>query len=320
MSENCPAVSGRGAPPRRARVTRHSTTIPNAVLLGYANLTDGARLTYLVLESYDWPDKDGVSKGCCWPSIETLATTRGKSYDTIGRHLKELETAGLIRIESGQDRGAANCYWLLGPSEQEFADYLDRFTESASSTQTSEEPSSEEISDTSSEEISNETYYGSSRLEEKVAPAVDLPQICGTYSRKYAGPGTANMREEEHEFKKLEIKKDSNPIPYRIDKGGSTFQNKTRSLYITKVIEDFSKILNDLPHALSNQSQAQNLFRQSGMDERAFVELLYEAKKRTQWAAIATPKTVGNGPNRAAYFFKVVRNLLEEKSCALAYP
>jgi len=67
------------------------------VLLGYANLSDGARLTYMVLESYDWPDKDGFSKGRCWPSIETIATARGKSYDTVARHLKELEAAGLRR-------------------------------------------------------------------------------------------------------------------------------------------------------------------------------------------------------------------------------
>src|SRR4051812_7785703 len=125
MPENHPAA----ATSRRVRLTSHSTTVSNAVLLGYANLSDGAKLTYMVLESYDWPDKDGYSKGKCWPSIETIAAARGKSYDTVARHLKELESAGLIRVESGQERGVANCYWLLGPSQQEFAAYLKRFSE-----------------------------------------------------------------------------------------------------------------------------------------------------------------------------------------------
>lgn len=298
MPENQPAA----APSRRVRVTSHSTTVSNAVLLGYANLSDGARLTYMVLESYDWPDKDGFSKGRCWPSIETIATARGKSYDTVARHLKELEAAGLIRVESGQERGVANCYWLLGPSEKESAAYLERFTEN-----------------TSESSFESSSLNEGARAEGNLDAASDLPQTRGMDPGKIALPAPAKMPGEKHElkelnFKKPEIKKDSNPIHSRSDRGGPVFQDKPRSLYINQLLLDFSKSLNDLAHAQSNQSQAQNLFRQSGLDERSFVELLYEARKRTQWAAIATPKTVGSGPNRAAYFFKVVRNLLEGKS------
>ena len=333
MPENHPVPPGPDAPTRRVRLTPHSTTVSNAVLLGYANLSDGARLTYMVLESYDWPDKDGFSKGRCWPSIETIATARGKSYDSVARHLKELEAAGLIRVESGQERGVANCYWLLGPSEQEFAAYLERFTESSESNQTSQESSEETINEPYFREIPGNYYeetskrncYESAPVEETGPVAADLPQPRGTYSRKHAGPAPAKILEKKHEFKEFnfknfEIKKDSNPIHSRSNRGGSTFQNNARSLYITQILQDFSKSLNDLSHVQSNQSQAQNLFRQSGLDERAFVELLYEAKKRTQWAVIATPKTVGNGPNRAAYFFKVVRNLLDEKSRSSPHP
>jgi hypothetical protein len=291
MPESHPTSKSAISAPRRARVIAHSTIISNAVLLGYARLSDGARLTYMVLESYDWPDKDGYSKGKCWPSIETLATARGKSYDTIARHLKELEASGLIRVESGQDRGVANCYWLLGPSEQEVTGYLKRYTENP---------------------VTNEVAGKEGRhlISEK-----GVPQECGISLPKNALPAPANLPEEKHEFQELktknpEMNNDSNHFRSPAGKKVSAGREVPKSAYISQIAFEFSKTLNDLTHSRSNQTQAQNLFIQSGLDERAFVEVLYEAKKRTQWAAMATPKTVGNGPNRAAYFFRVVRDLL----------
>lgn len=329
MPENRPSIPEPGAPIRRARLTAHSTAISNVVLLGYARLSDGARLTYMVLESYDWPDKDGFSKGRCWPSIETIATARGKSYDTVARHLKELEAAGLIRVESGQERGVANCYWLLGPSDQEAASYKERF----------DEHPGERLDGGPKETTSDET----TQTGEGKNAGPD-PQPRPTPSGKHAPPPPAILPEEEHEsqeskFKKFELEKDSNLFHSRMDReratlpgnqfqsplksqprGGDTLPNRPGSAYIGQIILDFSRALNDLSHVPSNQQQAQNLFRQSGLDEKAFVELLYEAKKRTQWAAIATPKVTGTGPNRAAYFFKVVRNLLDEKIHLSAQP
>ncbi|MBN9390480.1 MAG: helix-turn-helix domain-containing protein [Chloroflexi bacterium] len=315
MPENRPPLLEPETPVRRARLTAHSTAISNVVLLGYASLSDGARLTYMVLESYDWPDKDGFSKGRCWPSIETIATARGKSYDTVARHLKELEAAGLIRVESGQERGVANCYWLLGPSAQEAASYQERFD------------------DRPDGGIKETTSNGPAQTREGKS-AGPHPQQCPTPSGKHAPPAPAILPEKEHEsqeskFKKFELEKDSNLFSSRIGRGDATLSTsqpnakpgkrdtlpgRPGSAYIGQIILDFSRALNDLSHAPSNQKQAQNLFRQSGLDEKTFVELLYEAKKRTQWAAIATPNVTGTGPNRAAYFFKVVRNLLEEKA------
>lgn len=308
MPTNRPPNPEQGAPVRRARLTAHSTSVSNVVLLGYAKLSDGARLTYMVLESYDWPDKDGFSKGRCWPSIETIATARGKSYDTVARHLKELEAAGLIRVESGQERGVANCYWLLGPSEQEAASYKERFDErpDASTENRPDEPFNEIALN-----VPNQT--GESKT------AGPDPQPCPTTSGNHALPPPAILPDEEHEspkikFKKFESEKDSNPFSYHPPRREDTLPGRPGSAYIGQVMLDFSRNLNDLSHAPSNQKQAQNLFRQSGLDERSFVDLLYEAKKRTQWVAIATPKVTNSGPNRAAYFFKVVRNLLEEKA------
>ena len=276
----------------RVRLTSHSTNISNIVLLGYQQLSDGAKLTYMVLESYDWPDETGFSKGKCWPTIESLATTRGKSYDTITRHLKELETANLIKIESGQERGAANCYWLLEPSQDETQLYLTRYSKKAG------QPS------------------------EAMEPAETLPQICTTTSRKFAPLPPANLQDKESNLsQESRIKKDSNPLrtlnfresakPAEVKIDGKA--KTTQSAYLSRLMDDFSRLFNDLAHAASNRTQIQNLFQQSYLAEADFTTLLYEAKKRTQWASLANAATTSSGPNRAAYFFQVVRDLLGQK-------
>ncbi len=296
------ASASKAASPR-VRLTAHSTSISNVLLLGYQQISDGAKLTYMVLESYDWPDENGLSKGKCWPSIESLATTRGKSYDTIARHLKELEKAGLIRIESGQEQGTPNCYWLLEPDATETASYMNRCSKKLSKAVVEAEQPREQMG------------------------IVDEPparQKYGTTSRIIAAASPVFLPDEETEFyqesriKEQEKEKDSNPSrgtthTYKRPLSNNSKTSQPQSPYLSRLMDDFSRSLNDTLHAPSNRTQVNNLFRQSGLDEKAFVEVLYEAKKRTQWAALASAKTYQTGPNRAAYFFQVVRDLLAQR-------
>ena len=288
-------MSKNGANALRVRLTAHSTTISNVVLLGYHSLSDGAKLTYMVLESYDWPDENGYSKGKCWPTIESLATARGKSYDTVARHLKELEAAGLIRIESGQERGVPNCYWLLEPSAQENELYITKYSKKPSTLKLVPPQSAEELP----------------------------PQECLTLSGTATVGGAVNLPDKEPELsqeskpKKPQIKPDSNPLRERVSGKGvaqSSPNRSDQSVYLSRLMDDFSRSLNDTDHAASNRTQAHNLFSQSGLDEPTFTKVLYEAKKRTQWAALADSSTARSGPNRAAYFFQVVRDLLRQPS------
>ena len=54
-------------------------------------MSDGAKLTYLVLLSCDFLDAEtGAHKGIVYPSIETLMAIRGKGKSTIYAHLAEL--------------------------------------------------------------------------------------------------------------------------------------------------------------------------------------------------------------------------------------
>ena len=90
-----------------------------------------------------------------------------------------------------------------------------------------------------------------------------------------------------------------------------------RSPYITNVMADFSLALHDIDHTRSNQGQANRIYTQCGLEEKKFVELMYEAKKRTQWAALAATSSDSSGAtNRGAYFFTVLRELVAEKQAS----
>ena len=89
------------------------------------------------------------------------------------------------------------------------------------------------------------------------------------------------------------------------------------SSYVSQVMQDFSLALHDTEHTRPNQSQASKLYQQAagrGVSEQKFVELMYEAKKRAQWAALADSRSSPGGPNRAAYFFTTLRGLLGDSA------
>ncbi|MDP9313091.1 MAG: helix-turn-helix domain-containing protein [Chloroflexota bacterium] len=83
---------------RRTRQNTCFVMTPKVLLYGYISLSDGAKITYQVIDGFDWQDKaTGDSKGYAYPAIDTLAAIRGVSPRTIERHISELEGAGLVR-------------------------------------------------------------------------------------------------------------------------------------------------------------------------------------------------------------------------------
>lgn len=271
---------------QRVRLTAYSTNISNVVLTQYHQLSDGAKLTYFVLESYDWPDEHGKSKGKCWPAIDTLAQARGKSYDTIMRHLKELEKAALIQIESGQETGTTNCYQLLGPSSAEMEVYIKNF---------GGKPCLPKAIEQAEAESQN---YGTPSLTNAVAGNAVLPH------HEESNMNKQNKHEDSNHKSSTSVN-----LPNL-----QTQTNIKQAPYLSKLMDDFSRSLNDTEHAASNRSQILNLYYQSGLEEKSFVQMLYEAKKRTQWANVKSTNPVKGGPNRAAYFFRVVRDLITNRN------
>lgn len=128
-SHQCMAIDWRetislmeqpSARPRRGP-TSHYTLTSNALIFGYHDLDDGAKLTYQAIDSFDWPDQAGERKGYAYPSVPTLARLRGTSERTIQRHCDALEDVGLLRREYLAGKPAR--LWIEEPSAQEAEKY-----------------------------------------------------------------------------------------------------------------------------------------------------------------------------------------------------
>ncbi len=110
----------------RNRLKNHFVNVSKVLLYGYRSLSDGAKITFQVIDGFDWEDKiTGDSKGYVFPAAETIAEIRNTTVRTIQRHIKELETARLITrqrrkyrasvlfIETVSDKEADNYFEML---------------------------------------------------------------------------------------------------------------------------------------------------------------------------------------------------------------
>lgn len=108
------SISSCTYPYSRKRLEKHYVQLDDTLLYGYEGLSDGARLTYAVLLSFDYVDEgSGAHKGYVFPSIETLMHLRSKGRSTMYSHLAELEQCGLIESIAGGG------WRLYNPSDDE---------------------------------------------------------------------------------------------------------------------------------------------------------------------------------------------------------
>jgi hypothetical protein len=109
----------------RNRLRHHYTVTSNVLLYGYRDLSDGAKVTYLAVDSFDWSDSAGLRKGFAHPSLGRLAKVRGVEKRSIRRHLVELEG---VRLITRQERpGKPSLLIIEDPSEKETESYLRSF-------------------------------------------------------------------------------------------------------------------------------------------------------------------------------------------------
>lgn len=107
----------------RNQLRHHFTQTSNVLLFGYRDLSDGAKLTYQVIDSFDWSDASGARKGHAYPSLGWLAKIRGIEKRSIRRHIAELERVHLI---TRQERvGRPSVLLIEDPSVEETDRYLD---------------------------------------------------------------------------------------------------------------------------------------------------------------------------------------------------
>ena len=72
---------------RRNRLKKHFVITSNVLLFGYSHVSDSAKITFQVIDSFDWQDGQGLRKGFAYPSVDHLATIRSVSDRTIQRHI-----------------------------------------------------------------------------------------------------------------------------------------------------------------------------------------------------------------------------------------
>src|ERR687890_2037689 len=88
--------------PQKPRFTR----IPKVEAVVLAGVPAEAIPTYCALADYS-----NNKSGLCWPKMETLAKTLGRSVRTIQRHLHLLRECGLIEfIERRRNKGRFSSY------------------------------------------------------------------------------------------------------------------------------------------------------------------------------------------------------------------
>lgn len=104
-------------------------------------------------------------------------------------------------------------------------------------------------------------------------------------------------------------KRDSNPLP-SVQKRDDR-PRLPESQYIMGLMYDYSRMLDNSSSALANNTQAQRLWRASGLAEEAFVQLLHEALARTRRAQ--GRQGAGMITIKMAYFFEVVKSLLAQQ-------
>src|ERR1700674_204715 len=83
--------------------TRHGFTMVPNVILTKKELSVGAKLAYAMLLKYAWSDKG------CYPGQLKLAEDLGAGERSIRTYLKELETAGVLKIQQ-RGLGQTNYY------------------------------------------------------------------------------------------------------------------------------------------------------------------------------------------------------------------
>ncbi len=111
---------------RRNRLKKHFVNVSNVLLYCYAFVSDAAKITFQVIDGFDWESKEtGESKGYVFPAVETIANIRHTSVRTIQRHISELINAKLLtRI---RQRNKPSILYIEEVSDEEVEKYFQYF-------------------------------------------------------------------------------------------------------------------------------------------------------------------------------------------------
>lgn len=110
---------------RRNPLKKHFVITSNVLLFGYPHVSDSAKVTFQVIDSFDWQDGQGLRKGFAYPSVAHLAAIRSVADRTIQRHIDELVAARLLTKE--ERPGETNILYIEDVTEEEARRYEEKF-------------------------------------------------------------------------------------------------------------------------------------------------------------------------------------------------
>ncbi|MGA7732494.1 MAG: hypothetical protein WCD37_14640 [Chloroflexia bacterium] len=168
-----------------------------------------------------------------------------------------------------------------------------------------------EVTEVTGESVNRLTREAGARLTEPVRLTPVTSQSKGLRGRRAQGLHKIEAYQTEEEQKRI----DSNQPSLIENKQGIQRENSINkeyfSPYIAAIVTDFSDELGDQGHTVSNVSQALRLYREADMDETAFADLLFQARKLVR--AYQGKQGLGTINNRMAYFFRVLRDLASRR-------
>jgi hypothetical protein len=311
---------------RRNRIKNDIVITSKVLLYGYKSLSDGAKLTYQVIDGFDWEDKQTkTSKGLAFPATETLALIRNASVRTIERHLKELEKVNLLNRT--RRRNLPSILYIEDISKVEINQYLGQYVNSLkeskknkhhSSLETSAKDLSRSKNPDADEKLRNDKNVVSQNPLEKPTKLALLTENRETTKMSFAYKGI----KEKEIFKENEInvnvEKRIKKSPRRTNKISSigallktynlplhvsTIQSKEK-LKASALAEDMANKLND--------HQGLGCFRKiaSKIPQPVVYETLASVKEAAR---------VGEIHNQAAVFIKVIKDYATKHQIKLGF-
>ncbi len=272
-------------------------------------------LLYIVRRTFGWKKElDNISLSQITGGIVKRDGTRldwgaGVAKSSAVRAIKGLVDKGVIisRHNFREDGGSDVTTFALRMRDPEEPPYGARTTSANGTT-----------------EAKHPMYRGETRGGSTVEHGGSRYETAGSSTTKQGGSRNATgagdrvkhapvrQRDTQHpsiQEKELQESDDSNRPHQRKNSFDKNAEAATvYSPYIAAVLTDFSDELGDSSHTVANVTQALRLWGQSGVDEAEFVEMLYEAKRRTR---LYQGKQGAKGiQNKMSYFFTVLRDLM----------
>ena len=270
------------------------TQIPNAILRR-ADLSPGAKLTYMTLLSYAW------GKDRCFPGQDTLADDMGVTTRSVISYLKQLQDAGLLKVKR-RGLGLTNLY------------ILPKFSGSISPTRTSrsENSSHPDLKRSTAPEVKD------FQVEEDSMKKTKIENLESSNTREVETGERLQDQETTATGEPAKPRGQAEAIGTVLKRRGrppkSAYADPDRQV-ILDYVADFAREFADRAPLSSSTTRAYNLYQSSGVELATFIGAMQQARSivKERTGSIRARTDGGDRPGvkaKMGYWFSVLEDLL----------